>query len=152
VLFPVVGMAVQKVPAFIIGAKQISNLERVLGTPSSTVLRANMKAANIKVPRFPNAAHHIVPGSDKRFRDAAIARTHLAKLGMNSNDAANGVFLEYRKAGVKQIGQGPIHNDIHTSVYYSEVKRRVLTAKNQNQAKEVLHKIAEELQNNIFPY
>ena len=81
-----------------------------------------------------------------------IARTYLAKLGVNANDEINGVFLEFRKKGVTKLGQGTIHNNIYTNTYYAEIIRIVLVAKNKEQVKTILQKIAKELENNTFPY
>lgn len=149
VALPLLGMTASRLPQFAGAAKK---LETVWGTPDSKVLRDNMKNAGMKVPKFPNAAHHIVPGTQNQ-PDAIIARSHLAQLGIESNDAANGVFLEYRKSkGATTIGTGTVHNDVHTDVYFAEVKRRVMTAKTPEKAREILQEIAEELQSNNFPY
>ncbi|CCQ56665.1 Rhs family protein-like protein [Crocosphaera watsonii WH 0005] len=145
------GMAGQYLPKFLGGSKALKKLNDVWGVTDSSVLRANMKNAGRTVPKFPNAAHHIVPGA-ANDRNAMIARTHLAKLGFNANDEINGVFLEFRKKGVEQLGKGAIHNDIHTATYYNEVRKRVTKATSKKAAEKVLRKIAKELENNTFPY
>ena len=147
-ILPVVGMVA---PSFFGGAKKIKKLLETWGEPSSDMLRANMKAAGRVAPNFPNAAHHIVPGTANNI-DAKSARTHLAKLGISANDADNGVFLEFRRTGKSQVGSGPIHNVIHTDTYYSEVRRRVLRSKTKHEARQVLKKIARDLETNRFPY
>jgi RHS repeat-associated protein len=138
-ILPLLGMA-SHLPKFAAGP--ISKLEKVWGTPDSKVLRENLKKAGVSVPKFPNAAHHIVPGTQNQ-PDAIMARTHLANLGIESNDAANGVFLEYRKSkGATTIGTGTIHNEVHTEVYFAKVRRRLQRATIQQEAKEVLQEIA----------
>ncbi len=112
--------------------------------PPSVVLRANMKAAGVRPPPFPNAAHHIVAVDAEA---AAPARAHLEALGIDINDPANGVFLRYTEKGV-----GLNHLEIHTKAYYSEVNQRVLGSQSAQQARVTLQGIGSELAEGTFPY
>ena len=115
-------------------------------------------------------AHHIVPGTQNvvaPFRkggldphvlnadsNAIASRTHLANLGFNSNDAANGVFLVHNKgnAAPTPANVGALHNRIHTSRYFAEVYRRLMPTRSATEAKDALQKIAGELQQGTFPF
>ncbi len=110
----------------------------------SIILRQNMKAAGVKPPPFPNAAHHIV-AADASL--AGAARAHLESLGIGLNDAENGVFLRYTERGT-----GANHAEIHTTAYYTEVEARVLATTTAEELRATLAKIAEELSSNTFPY
>jgi hypothetical protein len=110
----------------------------------SAILRANMKSAGVKPPPFPNAAHHIVAVEAEA---AAAARAHLEKLGIDINDAANGVFMRYTEKGL-----GPSHLDIHTKAYYAEVNQRILGTTSAGEARTALGNIASQMQQGTFPY
>ena len=54
---------------------------------------------------------------------------------------------------LNNIPNGPVyHRGVHTNIYYSEVERLLLGAKSRNDLIRILHKIAEDLLNGIFPH
>jgi RHS repeat-associated protein len=114
------------------------------GNPSSSVLTTRLINAGVTPPSWPNAAHHIVAGAAER---AKPARDHLALLGFNSNDAANGVFLR-----TSPLGTGAPHRNLHSNRYYDEVNTLITGTKTREEALEVLADIAERLRQGTFPY
>jgi RHS repeat-associated protein len=86
----------------------------------------NVRGAN-------QAAHHIVAGGS---RFAKEARGMLAKLGIDINDAANGVFLDKSK-----------HVGLHTQKYYDMVTEALSGAKTKEDAVNILKDIADTLKN-----
>lgn len=166
-------------PAFYydLSSKSTAELATTWGNPSATKLAQNLIEKGIKPPAlmsslptgFTVTAHHIVPGTQyvvapfKKGLDphvlnadpnAIAARTHLANLGFNSNDAANGVFLVHRTNKKATIPSGIplLHNQIHTSKYFAEVYRRLMPTRSVAEAKDVLQEIARELQQGKFPF
>jgi RHS repeat-associated protein len=71
------------------------------------------------------AAHHIVLSGSKN--PAVVrARDHMLKLGMNVDEAANGVYLPVNDAARRSLGwSSATHNNVHTQRYYDEVARLV---------------------------
>lgn len=114
-----------------------------LSKPSSKVLRQNLIEAGIKVPDYPNAAHHIVAGSSKK---AAEARAILLNFGVDINDAVNGVFLPT----VKNVSEAAYHPSLHTKAYYEKVTELLSAAESKEDVIEILNDIAEQLQKGTF--
>ena len=108
------------------GTHQISSSARprysIFPTRPSVILRRNMR---IQVPEPANSqAHHIVPIFDRR---GSIARRILAIVGIDINDASNGVFLTQ----TRQVGTDIAltrHANIHTTSYYQRLTRDLIEA------------------------
>lgn len=114
--------------------------------PSSRVLAANMEATGLVRPAG-SAAHHIVAG---RSPKALQARAVLARLGIDLNDAANGVFLPARRSSPNPAGAA-VHSTLHTNAYYSEVNRLLGGASTRAEALDALSFIRSELLSGGFP-
>ena len=91
------------------------------------------------------AAHHIVARAAER---AAPARDALQRVGVQINDAVNGVLLPASK---DYVGQAANHLTLHTKEYYDAVNKAMENVQTRQQAIEVLGKIAEKLQSGTFP-
>lgn len=112
----------------------------------SAKLRQNLIDAGDAVPDYPNAAHHIVPSSDARFAQSAQARDKLISLGIDINDASNGVFLSTSKSVVGTT----YHRTLHTAQYYDKVNSLLSTATTKSEAIDVLAYIKSSLMNGTF--
>jgi hypothetical protein len=96
---------------------------------SSTKLKANLKATGVELPYDENgkamaAAHHIVLAGDNRFPSAIATRRLLADVGIDINEAANGVFLPL-KAEFSDLGKA-IHVGSHPQAYSDWVRDRLV--------------------------
>ncbi|PMB01741.1 hypothetical protein CEN49_27055 [Fischerella thermalis CCMEE 5273] len=98
----------------------------------SKILRAELKAAEVEPPPYPNAAHHIVPWNDPR---ADQAQKILKEYGIETESAVNGVFLPYEK-GSKYIGDEALHSGNHGKNYVMEVNNRLVEAKEEGGTRE----------------
>lgn len=112
---------------------------------SSSILRQNMINEGVEVPDYPNAAHHIVAGNDRR---AAGLRNILEKYGIDINSADNGVFLPTEKG----VSEATYHRGLHTNNYYKNVERLFQGVSSKEEAIEVLQNIREQLIEGNFPY
>ena len=112
----------------------------------SAKLRQNLIDAGDVVPDYPNAAHHIVPSSDARFPKAIQARDKLLSLGIDINDANNGVFLTTSKG----VTGTTYHRTVHTAEYYDKVNSLLSTATTKSEAIDVLSYIKSLLINGTF--
>jgi len=112
----------------------------------SAKLRQNLIDAGDAVPDYPNAAHHIVPSSDARYSQAAQARDKLLSLGIDINDASNGVFLSTSK----NVAGTTYHRTLHTAQYYDKVNSLLSTASTKSEAIDVLAYIKSSLMNGTF--
>lgn len=113
---------------------------------NAKILGDNMEAAGTVRP--PNtAAHHIVASTAKK---AAPARQVLSKLGIDINDAANGVFLPSNKLSANPTGAS-VHARIHTNAYYNNVNELMSGARNVSEAKDVLGHLRRQLQGGYWP-
>src|SRR5262249_40603172 len=84
-------------------------------------LRRNMLRKGAKEPPYPNSAHHIVM-SNSRHPDMKAIRKHLKSLGIDINDASNGVFLPTNKKVKTRAGtKAHPHSKVHTDKYKAEV-------------------------------
>ena len=113
--------------------------------PSSRVLRKNMKEAGIEEPDYPNAAHHIIAGGDKR---AKKLRDMLKEYGIDINSADNGVFLPTEK----NVSEAAYHRKLHTDKYYKNVEKAFQNVNSKEDIIYILHEIREQLLNGTFPF
>jgi hypothetical protein len=113
----------------------------------STKLAENMIGAGMERPAE-TAAHHIVASSDPR---AAFARGVLSGVGININDAKNGVFLP-RFLSSRNPEEMDVHSTIHTNLYYETLNRRLSGLTTQEEVIAALEAISQELQNGTFPH
>ena len=113
--------------------------------PSSRVLRKNMKKAGIEEPNYPNAAHHIIAGGDKR---AKKLRDMLKEYGIDINSADNGVFLPTEK----NVSEAAYHRKLHTDKYYKNVEKAFEDVASKEDIIYILHEIREQLLNGTFPF
>ena len=81
----------------------------------STKLRNALKAEGDVAPEYPNAAHHIVPSSDKRFTSSIRLKEKFDSLGLGINEPYNGVFLSTSK----NVTGTTYHRTLHSEEYYS---------------------------------
>jgi hypothetical protein len=116
---------------------------------AADVLSANMRRFNSGAPQpSGTTAHHMVPygagtspNATSAARQAAAARRHLQRLGVDVNSAANGVFLPHG-----------YHRVLHTKAYYREVSRRLITARSSDEAVQILDRVRRDLLEGKFPY
>ncbi|MGV8857608.1 RHS repeat-associated core domain-containing protein [Rhodoglobus sp.] len=123
-----------------------ANTTVAISRPSSRVLGANLEAAGTIRPAG-SAAHHIVAGNAK---SAAQSRATLQRLGIDINDASNGVFLPGRLTSPNPTGAA-VHSTIHTNAYYQEVNRLVVKSTSPAGATDVLNLIRSQLLSGGFP-
>lgn len=120
----------------VLTATRVEKGLELTSTPSSAILRRNMQSAFLQTPeeRFYDladyvlpgrsvAAHHIVAGTAS---DAAEARGYLKAVGIDINDAENGVFLCMKS----DLCEGAIHAGGHSSAYYESVNSQLRDAFN----------------------
>ncbi|HLP84654.1 MAG TPA: polymorphic toxin-type HINT domain-containing protein, partial [Phycisphaerales bacterium] len=101
------------------------------------------------------AAHHIVPHNLDLNGDGSAVRAILDAVGVNLNEAANGVYIPHRRAVAEQYGSlGPAHVNIHTSTYMSTLRQRLeaIPSPTGQTVRDELQKIAHEISENRFPY
>jgi len=115
-----------------------------LARPSRT-LAGKLEKAGRPRPRD-HDAHHIVPAKDERFPEAIKARKILEKFNIDSNDAANGVWLPSKPG----IGSGAYHRAIHGGEYYRRVLKLLREAKTRRGAIRILKQMGRQLSNNTF--
>lgn len=106
----------------------------------------NLKSTGIDAPDGGTvSAHHIVAGGEQ-FESAVQARQILADAGIDINEAANGVFLPSKTAGI-DLGKA-IHSGRHPEAYSIKVRDRLLPfAGNPAALRVELQKIADHLVN-----
>ena len=124
------------------GVGGAGNLNEI-SNPSSSALRKNLVDASIKVPDYPNAAHHIVAGNSPK---ASEARAIMQKYGVDINDASNGVFLPT----AKDASSSAYHPSIHTNAYYDEINKLLSKATSKEDVLDILDFIGDELKNGTF--
>jgi hypothetical protein len=91
----------------------VQNLsDDILTLKSASKLRKNLCAANVAEPAGCHEAHHIVAVADGR---AAIPRTVLASVGLDINDAHNGIFVRCDQ-----------HHRMHTTTHHTYVRTTVV--------------------------
>ena len=89
------------------------------------------------------AAHHIVPTS---AAGGEKARQKLASLGIDLNDAVNGVFLPANKSVANPTGAA-VHSTLHTNEYYQKVARIIENVGTKEEAEAALKMIKDSLLN-----
>jgi RHS repeat-associated protein len=110
-------------------------------------LAENMIAKGIERPAE-TAAHHIVASGAKAMTKA---RNYMVKvLGMDINEAANGVFLPKNLAAANP-GGAAVHSTVHTAEYYEKVSELILNTKTAAGARRVLRSIGQQLLEGRFP-
>lgn len=110
---------------------------------SSTKLRAQLIAAGKEVPNYDNAAHHIVAGTSAKAKEA---QKILKDLGIDINDASNGVFLPT----IKDVSEAAYHPSLHTDTYYKKVTEMLKGITKKEDAIDILDDIAEQLLKGTF--
>ncbi len=110
---------------------------------SSKKLREALIIAKETVPTYANAAHHIVAGTSQR---ALVARNKLKTLGININEAVNGVFLPT----IKDVSSATYHPAMHTNVYYDKVNDLLEGVTEKQDAIDILKYISEQLKAGTF--
>ncbi len=130
--------------------RRTPNIETISLTDEE-MLAANMAAKGRPVEPG-HAAHHIALKKGGGYY-GQLAREHLRRLGVGINDAENGIALPtYRQRGqVPEPEGGAYHGSIHTKVYNRAIARRILQARDADEARRILTQIAEEIKNGVFP-
>lgn len=105
-----------------------------------------MESANIDGPDE-TATHHIVASTSAK---ASEGRAHLSSLGMDINDASNGVFLPSGSKSVNPNGAS-VHSRIHTDKYYKYVNSMIGGARTIGEARDVLGYIFRQLLDGRWP-
>lgn len=80
--------------------------------------------ADYMMEKGSEAAHHIVAGGDGN-EHAALSRALLAHVGIDINDAENGVFLVQK---AQYAADGVVHSGRHSATYYKIVHDRLFAA------------------------
>lgn len=111
---------------------------------SKALARALERAGHVRSPGA--AAHHIVAGSARKARES---RNILRRVGIDINDATNGVFLPATKTSANPTGAS-IHSTLHTDDYYSAVTTMLEQATTRKQVESVLQRIRQMLLKGAF--
>jgi hypothetical protein len=112
----------------------IASLKGIAG--SSWALRRALERAG-QVRQTGEATHHIVA---KLAKPADPARITLKRLGIDINDAVNGVFMP-----------GAEHSHLHNQKYYEAVNKALADSTSKAKAEQILQSIAKRLQSGMFP-
>jgi RHS repeat-associated protein len=85
-------------------------------------------------------AHHIVPSTDSRTKEAKELRATLEKYKIDVNDADNGVRLTKKE-----------HNGVlHRKATYEKINQELKLAADEKEARKILKEIGKEIQNGTF--
>lgn len=117
----------------------VQTLKNNLG--DSSLLGKNLEKVGVIRPSD-TAVHHIVGASDSR---AIASRLKLQQLGIDVDEASNGVFLPNSTA--VSCTNICTHSLIHTSKYFSYVEAQIKLAPNALEARNILNKIRTQLLN-----
>ena len=120
------------------------------GPVDAKKLRSNMIADGIVEPTYANSAHHIVMSNSTDNLMTAL-RSQMAKLKIDINDAANGVFLPTSTAvkdAAKTVAQQ--HSRTHTNLYKENVSNMLKDISDPKVFKETLRDIGKQLQAGTF--
>jgi RHS repeat-associated protein len=113
-------------------------------------LRKNMQAADIVEPGYDNSAHHIVMSNSIDSRMVKL-RTQMEHLGINKNDAVNGVYLPTSSKVKKDAGAvAHAHSKVHTETYMQNVYDRLKDINNKIDFENTLMNIGDELSAGTF--
>jgi RHS repeat-associated protein len=104
-------------------------------------LRANLTADG-QIANAGDQPHHIVPALDGRTLAAREVRARLAELGVDVNEAANGVFLSADQHRQQWLHRGKT---------YELIIERLEEASNVDEAREILRQIGSEIRDGEFP-
>ena len=118
-------------------------------TPSK-ILRQQLIACGVKEPKFPNEAHHIVP-----INQAPEAIKHLAKLGIDGNSAANGVFLpRFAINGNPQVVHSQKSSGMmrHGAKYIEEIETAICATSTRKEALQVINTFRRKFLNGEIDY
>lgn len=116
----------------------------------SKELAKNMANAGMGAKPSWYAAHHIVAWDDPR---AAGSRALLTGVGIDIDDAVNGVYLPQKTSARQANDNSTLHPEIHTDDYYEAIELELSPAVgNPALMKQKLQQIAQLIKNNQFPY
>ncbi|WP_455930633.1 AHH domain-containing protein [Pseudomonas fluorescens] len=111
-----------------------------------------MIAAGKTAPNFKNFAHHIIMSNSNDIRMKWLQRK-IRKLGIDINDADNGVFLPATKKVKQSSGSpSPAPPSLHTEKYKQNVFDRLKGTTKKSDFEKELIKINKEIQNGSFLY
>ena len=116
----------------------------------SIILRQQLIACGVQAPAFPNEAHHIVP-----INQAHDAIDHLAKLGIDGNSAANGVFLpQFAINGNPQVVHSQKSSGMrkHGTKYVEEITKDIMKTKTREEALGVINDYRRRLLNGSIDF
>jgi A nuclease family of the HNH/ENDO VII superfamily with conserved AHH len=133
--------------------------ELYLQSRNAEILASNMEKAGLGKKPEGYATHHIVPRDLEKFPAAKNARKLLEEIGLDTNEAFNGVYLPQTKAAAGAT-KAQYHPSTHTKQYFINVKERLDKAVDrggatiEGQRQEVIKELAnirQELENGTFP-
>ena len=110
----------------------------------ATALNNAMDAADMSRPDCEHAAHHMVSSNDSRD-GMDDARIHMKNLGVDVNDADNGVFL--KRSSKTNISKAPelenshAHSWVHTKNARKLISQKILATTNKRELKKALKDI-----------
>jgi len=107
---------------------------------NAKILAQNLTAQGVARPAE-TAAHHIIASTAEKARPAA---QHLANLGVDINEAANGVFLPRFASSANPAGAA-VHSSLHTNAYFDAVNKLILQTKTAAEARQTLAFIRSQL-------
>jgi hypothetical protein len=116
-------------------------------------LRQNMVAAGMEEPDFANSAHHIVmSNTSKKTNPKMFAlREKMKNLGIDINDADNGIFLPKSSAVKSNAGSSlPAHSRIHTNTYKNKVYDTLINANTADEFRAGLQSIRTQIRGGTF--
>lgn len=114
-------------------------------------LRANMVGAGRAEPAFANAAHHIVQ-SNSTDALSTSSRAHLAKHGIDINDADNGVFLPTSSSVRTASGATEsAHSRAHSTATKQDVHDRITALNSEPAIRSELQAIRNEFMSGNIP-
>ena len=113
-------------------------------------LRRAMEEAYIVTPSYKNSAHHIIMSNSSDNRMVEL-RKKMTQLGLQKNDAVNGVFLPTSSKVKEAAGiSAHAHSKVHTEAYKKNVYDRLKNINDKDQFEEELMKIGDELRSGTF--
>ena len=113
-------------------------------------LRRAMEEAYIVTPSYKNSAHHIIMSNSSDNRMVEL-RKKMTQLGLQKNDAINGVFLPTSSKVKEAAGiSAHAHSKVHTEAYKKNVYDRLKNINDKDQFEEELMKIGDELRSGTF--
>ena len=102
------------------------------------------------------AGHHIVGNARTGVRNidvlASQCNSYLKQVGVDINEASNGMWLPQPDVTEFEGVYGPQHSHIHTAKYYEALLSRMQTAKTPDHFRNVLPECADLIVQGKFPY